>query len=254
MMTEIPIPSRELIEEKRISESKHYDFKREVNLDQKHSGGAKSAKERLIDDVVAFLNSGTGHIIVGVCEADGVWESYQPLSGDREKTCNRFIQVIQDNIRPVPGKINVVPIDVDGGFILDVQIPEHHRKPFQNNISGAFYTRSGSRNRVLTTEEIRELFADNEKMERDLEKLFSEFERSLIAEDSLGALQNSYAFRDDPISNDEDIASRNAVRLQIGILPRQYYDRSRNRFNVAKKKFASHRLISWRRFIAPQRR
>jgi hypothetical protein len=89
----IETPTREGIEGRRIAEGTFYDFKREVDLDKKHPSGGKSAKERFIDDVVAFLNGEGGHLIIGVNESDGVWDSFVPITGDREKTCNKFLQV-----------------------------------------------------------------------------------------------------------------------------------------------------------------
>ncbi|CAN7770169.1 ATP-binding protein [Rhizobium leguminosarum] len=134
-------PTREGIESRRIAEGTFYDFKREVDLDKKHPSGGKSAKDRFIDDVVAFLNCEGGHLLIGVSEADGVWDSYVPITGDRGKTCNKFLQVIYSNIIPLPTKVDVVPIDGPGSFVLDVRIQPQWRKPLQNAISGAFYTR-----------------------------------------------------------------------------------------------------------------
>ncbi|MEJ1117094.1 ATP-binding protein [Phyllobacterium sp. CCNWLW109] len=230
-MTEAP--TRDTIESRRIAEGTFYDFKREVDLDKKYPGGAKSAKERFIDDVVAFLNGEGGHLIIGVEEADGVWDKFVPMSGDREKICNRYLQVIQSTIVPLPTKVNIVPIDVPGGFVLDVQVPPHWRKPYQNAMSGAFYVRAGARNRVLTVPEIREHFADFERMETDLTRLFDVFRRDLLAEDNLSSVKllspgpmGSLSFR----SDNEDAGPR----LLFGILPRQHYDRSRPRYDPSK--------------------
>ncbi|TCQ09624.1 putative DNA-binding protein [Rhizobium sp. PP-F2F-G36] len=229
-MTMALTPARELIESKAISEGKHYDFKREIDLDKKHPNGGKSGKERFLDDIVAFLNGGHGHIIVGVNEADGVWQSYQPMSGNREKLCNRIEMVILDNIKPAPTKIAVIPIDVDDGFILDIQVPDHWKKPYQNGMSGAFYTRSGARNRILTVGEIQELFAENEKMEADLAKIYAEFDRDLRFQDMASRV---------PLATSSPWASGGGrseypPRLQFGILPRQHFDRHRPPYNPRK--------------------
>ena len=227
----IPTPTRQLIETKQIAEGRHYDFKREVDLDKKYPGGGKSAKERFVDDVVAFLNGDAGHLLVGVEEADGVWKQYLPMSGDRERLSNRFLQVIQDNIKPIPTKVDVVPIDVPGGFILNIRIPEHWAKPYQNALSGAFYTRSGARNRVLAVGEIQELFASIERMEADLAKYFSDYERSLVASENIERIQNIGPSLFRTRVPEEDSAT--GPRLQIGVLPRQHYDRARPRYDPA---------------------
>ncbi len=228
----IETPTREGIEGRRIAEGTFYDFKREVDLDKKHPGGGKSGKERFIDDVVAFLNGEGGHLIIGVNESDGVWESYVPMGGDREKTCNKFLQVIQSNILPLPTKIDVVPIDVPGGFVLDVRIQPQWRKPFQNAISGAFYIRGGPRNRVLTVPEIREYFADVEKMETDLSRLFEGFRRDLLSTEHLNSIGRLSLSPLGGLSHREDDDS--GARLLLGVLPRQHYDRSRPRYKAVK--------------------
>lgn len=223
------VPTRDEIENRRIAEGTFYDFKREVDLDKKYPGGAKSAKERFVDDIVAFLNGEGGHLIIGVAESDGVWDSYVPLTADREKTCNRFLQVIQSTITPLPTNVDVVPIDVPGGYILDIRIPPHWRRPYQNSMSGAFYVRAGPRNRVLTVSEIREAFADLEKMEADLYRLFESFRRDLLANDHLASFDRLAPSR---FKYDDDDGK--GARLLVGILPRQHYDRSRKRFQIGK--------------------
>lgn len=225
----IVVPTRDEIENRRIAEGTFYDFKREVDLDKKYPGSGKSAKERFVDDVVAFLNGEGGHLIIGVTESDGVWDSYVPLTSDREKTCNRFLQVIQSTITPLPTKIDVVPIDVPGGYILDVRIPPHWKKPYQNSMSGAFYVRAGPRNRVLSVPEIREHFTDLEKMEGDLSRLFDSFRRDLMADDNIASIGR---LGSRGISDEDDDGE--GARLLIGILPRQHYDRSRKRYEIGK--------------------
>lgn len=228
----IETPTREAIEGRRIAEGTFYDFKREVDLDKKHPNGGKSAKERFIDDVVAFLNGEGGHIIIGVAESDGVWANYIPMSGDREKVCNKFLQVIQSTIIPLPTKIDVVPLDVPGGFVLDVRIERQWRKPFQNAMSGAFYVRGGPRNRVLTVPEIREHFADVEKMETDLSRLFEAFRRDLLSSDHINSMGRISVSPLGGIAFSED--NDTGPRLLLGILPRQHYDRSRPRHDAGK--------------------
>ncbi|MGF9564692.1 ATP-binding protein [Neorhizobium sp. BT27B] len=228
----ITSPTRELIESGRIAESAHYDFKQEVDLDKKYPNGGKSAKERFIDDVVAFLNTESGgHLVIGVKEADGVWESYIPLTSDREKTCNRFLQVIQSSIDPIPTAVEVLPIDVPGGYVLDVNVGAHWKKPYQSRISGSFYIRSGARNRVLSVPEIMEMSAAIEKMEADLTRLYREHERELVSlELNPVDLYSSIVIGE----RRPETASMSVPRLTFGVLPRQYYNRSQVRYNPAK--------------------
>ncbi|MHA6643628.1 AlbA family DNA-binding domain-containing protein [Mesorhizobium sp. A623] len=221
------VPTRELIESKEIAEGRHYDFKRQVDLSEKQTRSTKSSKERFLDDIVAFLNGGAGHLIVGVDEEDGYWRSYHPLTGNKEKIRNQYLQVIQDNIKPLPSKVDIEFIDVDDGFVMDIRIPEHSSRPYQNGISGAFYTRSGSRNRILTVGEIQELLASRERMEGDLQKRFAMDVNTTGLEDSMVHMRNARSgFSVFQEESEEEIAPR----LHFGILPRQHYDSTRPRY------------------------
>lgn len=55
----LPIPTPDLIESKQITEGATYEFKVQIDLADARQ------KSNLVDDVVGFLNSGPGHIVVG---------------------------------------------------------------------------------------------------------------------------------------------------------------------------------------------
>lgn len=137
-----------------LQEGQELDFKREVNLDK------PEAKSRLLDDVVAFLNRGSARIIVGVEEKGGRFESFRPLAGDPDKTALRLQTLIQDGITPVPVDVQVVPLHLEAGFILDIQIPRHAGAPFMNRLSGGYLIRSGARNLPIDPGMLRSRFVD----------------------------------------------------------------------------------------------
>ena len=46
----------------------------------------------------------------------------------------------------VPADVQVVPVHLDSGFIIDIQIPRHRGGPFMNRFNGSYLVRSGARN------------------------------------------------------------------------------------------------------------
>jgi predicted HTH transcriptional regulator len=136
-------PTIEMIQTRQIGEGQNYEFKGSLALSD------RKAKSDFINDVVAFLNAGPGrpgHLIVGVHEKKGAFERFEPISGDPDAICRQFTSTIQDNIDPKPLGVAVSPLDVNNGFIIDVGMQEHRRRPYQNRINGAFYLRTGAKN------------------------------------------------------------------------------------------------------------
>jgi hypothetical protein len=216
MRAEIERPTRTLIENKQITEGQHYDFKRELEIDKRFADGSKDAKVRLIDDVVAFLNSGPGFLIFGVDEKDGAWTAYRPINVPRDPLKTRILNTIIDNVDPAP-KVDVEFIEVDGGYIFYVVIPQQGMQPYANKISGSYYQRVGSRNRPISRGDVQARFNSIEDMERDVSKRFEQDALQWQLDDSRVALSESYKL--------SGWAKRGHSRLQVGILPRQHYDR-----------------------------
>ena len=103
-----------------LQEGQGLDFKREVHVDK------PEAKARLLDDVVAFLNRGPARLVIGVEEKGGRFDSFRPQQGDADKAALRLQTIIQDGVSPIPVDVQVVPLHLEGGFILDIQIPRHY--------------------------------------------------------------------------------------------------------------------------------
>jgi len=149
MTITVPPPTIEAITSGEITEGRHYDFKETLDLgDNKHKVG-------LIDDVVAFLNTGAAHIIVGVREEGGRFKDWRPLTGDRDKLDRRIQSILQDSIDPVPTKIHCRFLDIPGGYICDISLPEHRQRPYQNMKTGAYLIRTGAQNRPLKAAEVK---------------------------------------------------------------------------------------------------
>ncbi|WP_375162567.1 MULTISPECIES: helix-turn-helix domain-containing protein [unclassified Bradyrhizobium] len=106
-------PTIEGIRSGLVAEGQRYEFKARLNLDEQRG------KSNFVDDVVAFLNAGSGYLIVGVHEKKGAFERFEPMDGDRDALQRRITSIIQDNIDPRPLGAGVEFLDLDtGGFIV----------------------------------------------------------------------------------------------------------------------------------------
>ena len=200
----VPLSAQE-IEAGGLQEGQGLDFKREVNLDK------PELRSRLLDDVVAFLNRGAARIIVGVEEREGRIDGFRPLSGDADKVALRMQGIIQDGITPLPIDVQVVPLHLDSGFILDIQIPRHLGGPFMNRLSGGYLIRSGARNQPIDPGTLRSRFVDETAWMTRLDELTA-------AEDAKVASSGRLVLRQ---------------ALRVGILPREHFDHRREPFAQA---------------------
>lgn len=164
-----------------VQEGQDLDFKREVNIDK------PEAKSRLLDDVVAFLNRGPARIIVGVEEKGGRFDGFRPLAGDPDKIALRLQTLIQDGITPVPLDVQVVPLHLEAGFILDIQIPRHAGAPFMKRFSGGCLIRAGARNLPIDPGMLRSRFVDETAWISRLEELTAAEDAKCRRERPLGA-------------------------------------------------------------------
>ena len=187
-----------------LREGADCDFKSRLDLDEPR------AKSSLIDDVTAFLNKGEGRILVGVEERGGVFAAFRPLTGDADKIGLRILSILQDSIDPAPIGVEVRTVDIDGGFLLDLVIPEHRLRPYQNKLTGGFQIRTGAKNRVLSREAIRSLFTARETYESDLAALIETEEQRLAR---------------------RDLMVTDGPSLLVSILPSEFYERGRPPFD-----------------------
>jgi predicted HTH transcriptional regulator len=111
MGKKLAAPTVDEIQSGLITEGQHYEFKARLNLDEQRS------KSNFIDDVVAFLNAGPGHLIVGVHEKKGTFERFEPLHDDRDVVQRRIISIIQDNIDPKPLGVRVQVLNLESVLI-----------------------------------------------------------------------------------------------------------------------------------------
>jgi hypothetical protein len=141
-------PTIEALASGAFVEDNQLDFKRQLNLER------EEGRHRFIEDVAAFLNRGAATILVGVDESEGRFAGFRPLQGDRDALGLQVLNILHDGISPPPLDIRVHALDVDEGFILDIEIPAHPGGPFQVKHNGAFLRRAGPKNRPLSRAEL----------------------------------------------------------------------------------------------------
>jgi hypothetical protein len=106
-------------------------------------------------------------------------------------------------------RLDVRPIPLDAGFALVIDIPDHGLRPYQNRLNGAFHLRTGPKNTPLTRAEVAAMFVTFHTYERDLARRLSEEAARLAAAGTMVSEGPS---------------------LEIGILPREFYERGRPLF------------------------
>jgi hypothetical protein len=198
------VPTVDLIQNNQIVEGQHYDFKRSIDLSD------RKAKTDFINDVVAFLNSGTAHLVIGVQERKGVFERFEPLEGDRDAIRRQFISAIQDNILPKPLGITVEFIEADEGFLIDVRIPEHRMRPYQNRINGSFYIRTDAQNTPIPRDHLRAMFTTGEQFDQVVRVLMEREDRAVEA---------------------RDIMQKSGATLHIAVVPLEHFEHNREPFD-----------------------
>jgi hypothetical protein len=196
--------TRDEIESGGLVEGQTCDFKSRLDLSE-----AKT-KADLIDDVVAFLNRGEGRIVVGVDERSGAFAQYRPLTGDPDAFKLRVQSILQDSITPTPFDIVVDSLTVEDGYLLDIRIPAHSLRPYQNKITGSFQIRTGVKNRVLDRDAVEAMFEAGRRQEQDLLALVEGMDAALAS---------------------ENLLQTNGPSLTVSILPQAHYDRSRAPFH-----------------------
>lgn len=189
-----------------ITEGQTVDFKSRIDLKDLRD------KETLLRTVVAFLNRNAAHIYVGVREGKKhLFERFEPYEEeDRDKACRQAQSVIMDSIEPRPTKIAVRSIEVEGGFILDIDIPEHRMRPYLNKATGAFHIRTGNQNDPMSRDAIKALFTPWDRYKEDAAGLMKREREALAQRDPAPPVE--------------------AVYLHIAIIPGEHYEDGKDPF------------------------
>jgi hypothetical protein len=119
----------------------------------------------------------------------------------------------------------VTPVPIDGGFLLNVEAPEHVMRPYQNALTGGFALRTGAKNTLLLVHELQSMFVASERYEVDVARLLSEAQATLARRGTM---------------------KTDSVTLDIAILPRAHYERGRPVFHRGHGRLKSAPLFHFR--------
>ncbi len=196
------VPTKDNIESKAVFENEFYEFKDGSVVAGLDKDNVKAA---IVDDVVAFLNAeNVGHCILGVKEnKQGEYHAWSPLTENHDKLGRRVVSILLDSIAPKPTGLSSAPIDLDGGYALDLRIAQHRMQPYQNKLTGGFKIRSGLQNATIPRDELGARF-----------KRFEDYR------DRLEALRQ----REDARAQASDLLRAGAPLLNVSILPREHFE------------------------------
>lgn len=199
-----PPPDKVRIENGELVEDAGLDFKQKVDL------ATERGKAKLIDDVVAFLNRGNGYLVIGVAEEKGRFRHFEPYRDDPDAYARQLLSIIQDNIDPRPLRVDVTWFEANAGSVFVVHIPWHGRRAFQNRLTGGYTMRTGPKNVILNTPEVRALFTDEDQFIRDAV---------------------AFMEREDARCRSRRLMQENGPTFHLAVIPAERYERGREPFD-----------------------
>jgi ATP-dependent DNA helicase RecG len=141
-----------IIEQISLGEDSYHQFKEKV-----------TDPKKIADEIIAFANTKGGTIFIGVNDS-GKIVGLSP--NDVEKTNQLIANAATNIIRP---SINILSVNqkINDKTIIIITVREGLNKPYCNN-SGAFWVKSGSDKRKITSpEELQRLFQTGKKVNAD---------------------------------------------------------------------------------------
>lgn len=133
------------------------DDKRLMHIIQQGENSAVEFKEHdvrpesLAREVVAFSNAAGGTVVIGVAD-DGTITGVE-LDKDYEEW---VINVVRNNVVP-PAQVQYGESWLDGKRVIAIEVPKGKDRPYQD-LSGRFYVRVGTTNRLASLPELMRLF------------------------------------------------------------------------------------------------
>jgi len=136
-------------------ESATLDFKRDL------PGNSDKDKHELLKDVSALANSEGGDLVYGIDEQDGAAASIKALTAEPLDAAKRRIaQVLDAGLEPRVQGVQIVHVDVPGGYVLVVRVPPSFDSPhcIRSNANRRFVMRNGTTTTDMTYDQIRNAF------------------------------------------------------------------------------------------------
>ena len=161
---------RSLVDEQ-ATEGAYLDLKRDL------PGRDAGARHEFLADVSAFANSAGGDLVYGLDEdGEGRAARIVPQEGNPDQETRRLQDMLMNGVQPrLPG-VQIQPVNVDGGFVLVVRVPQSWAGPHRVNSNQHFFIRENGRKRQLDVPEIRGLFYQNTSESQFLQGLRALFD------------------------------------------------------------------------------
>lgn len=143
-------------------ESVHLEFKRQSY------GTGDDAKREFLKDVSAFANSLGGHLVIGMEETGGRATEVRPMPAEVvDSEMLRLESVLRTGIDPALVGVRMRRIDVEGGAVIVIQVPQSYNPPHRVIQSGSnrFWRRHSSGAHEMSMEELRLLFGERRSIE-----------------------------------------------------------------------------------------
>jgi hypothetical protein len=141
-------------------ESASLDFKQRLP-DDSHKG-----RKSYLHDVTALANTWGGRIIYGVAEERSCAISITPLPGDPDTQINRLLDMAASGVEPRLAGLRITHTDVQGGYVLVVEVPQQFDGPFRAQLEGHawFKCRAGQVNRDMDYNQLKNAFGERSRM------------------------------------------------------------------------------------------
>lgn len=208
--------------ERGASESDNVEFKQDLpsrTVDPWHSGGSigERARNKLLEEVVAFANSLGGTLVLGMEETDDspprAWR-LNPLPRCAELAM-RLDQAAGSVIEPqIPSlKFRGIVVDESGMGVVVAEVQRSHLAPHRLKSTRECYTRRGERTELMTMREIRDLVLTTRDLTGHLESQFQAQRDSFVREHTSRAADTLRSIRVTAVPLDPDRIYIDAQRM-----------------------------------------
>jgi hypothetical protein len=140
-------PEEEILSLTKAGESQNLEYKHDITDDD--------GKNDLIETVVAFLNTNSGLILIGVHNDGSIVGSH--------KNADDLQKLIHDSCDPPPKNVRIEEKMINGNKIIIVNVPEGDDKPYQSKRDKNWYVRHNASDMMIERSELLRLMEERKK-------------------------------------------------------------------------------------------
>lgn len=145
-------PEEEILSLTRGGESQNLEYKYDV-IDE-------SSKNDFVESIIAFLNTNSGIILVGVKDNGDIVGS--------QKSAEDIQKLIHDSCDPPPRNIKIEEKEITGKKVVVVEVPEGNDKPYQSKKDKNFYVRHNSSDMRMERSELLAILREKGEQSRSI--------------------------------------------------------------------------------------